>query len=266
MRDTEWSIVRSFQRFMFWSSMLNGAAGHTVRGGWDHADELRDRARRGVRVHALVAGDAPSRLRRTWSRQALLEQYPSVAVSNLTLNGSNLIAPRLLKPHQDWYDEDRAWSSQGGRYDLPLMQRASRGKFDSCSFLAATPTTGTLPRFADLEPDTTYRAYYYDPTLGRRFDLGTLVRPVPEGIPFVDRFVQGGSAAWRDFGVSNLAQRRSPLGWKEPADNGRQSSDPDAEASVDANSDAEAASCSGFTTRTITRRTLHPGAPRHLSA
>src|SRR5207248_173409 len=69
---------------------------------------------------------------------------------------------------------------------------------------------GAVPTVLGLESGVRYHAYYWEPSLGIRLDLGAVERPHPESPLFNDSLVQP-SAAWVVHGADAVPYRESSL-------------------------------------------------------
>ncbi len=226
------------QRFMFWSSMLNGAAGHTYGAGgiWqmNSATERGGQYEFTLWSQAMVLPGSGE----IGAGKRLLEEYPWWRFEP----HPEWIEPHSttnLEPHKDWYDADQRWSSHGGRYDLPYAGGIP-GEVRFAFIPGGHAYNWHAPTMVGLEPDANYRAYYYDPALGRRFDLGTLVRPVKDGPAWRDWFGPAETGPWKDFGVRTTRTDGHLLGGKEMLTMVANQAALDSEVSVSANSNAEA--------------------------
>jgi hypothetical protein len=136
------------QRYLFWSLMLSGAAGHTygAAGIW----------------HGSVEDDpgiAPVYDHTTW-REGM--DFPGATQIGL--------GKKLLEEYPWWkFEQHPEWS-------------------DTTCFAAGIPGVVRFiyqpkqgiynwngPRILELEPGITYKAYYFDPATGRRFDIGKII-------------------------------------------------------------------------------------------
>jgi len=170
------------QRHVFWMYMLSGAAGHTYGAAGMH--------------HMGVEGDpglTPVWDYTTWKEamhfpgavqvglgKKLLEQYPWWR----------------FEPHPEWTGEGCFAAGIPGQ--LRFIYMPKRSVYDWSG-----------PRLRNLEPDVPYRAFYFDPATGRRFDLGTIMNtghcPKPfdghaELLLFEDRFEEDKASAWTVHG------------------------------------------------------------------
>lgn len=145
------------QRYVFWMYLLNGAAGHTYGAAGLH--------------HMGVEGDPglkPIWDYTTWQQakefqgavqvgcgRRLLEEYPWYR----------------FEPHPEWSDRDCFAAGIPG--EMRMVYRSNRSVYDWSG-----------PRLKELEVGATYKAFYFDPATGRRFELPYIKRipdlPEPE--------------------------------------------------------------------------------------
>ena len=111
------------------------------------------------------------------------------------------------------------------------------------------PHNWSGPRVKKLERDVPYSAFYFNPTNGKRYDLGTFLYA---GLPpkafegqtksklFEDRFQAADSSAWKDYGTPTQRKDGRLVGAKGMVAVVEKVNDTDMMASADANSDSEA--------------------------
>ena len=159
------------QRFMFWTCMLSGTAGHTYGAGgvWQmnsesvHGSDAYERTPWHVAMH--FPGSAQLGL-----GKKLLEEYPWWRFEP----HPEWISPHsttLFEPHEDWYDNHKKWAEFDGRADFPYaagIPREVRFIYIPGNDLYRMDA----PTVRNLEPDVHYHAFLFDPIWGRRFDLG----------------------------------------------------------------------------------------------
>jgi Protein of unknown function (DUF4038)/Domain of unknown function (DUF5060) len=221
--------LQDFQRASFWLAMLNGAAGYTYGSNpvfeaystdkpfqrakytlmtWDEGMDLPGAYEIGIGAKLLQ--------KYPWSQ---FEPHPEwVAPRGTTLltprserlgpelgSFESLLADPFPQPSGSvWTYPAGEWKAQGGSIFLPYAAGIP-GKFrviyDPCfSLFCSTP-----PTVLGLESGVRYHAYYWEPTLGVKFDLGAIERPVPGTVLFEDKFDGGENSNWTDYGVK--AQR-----------------------------------------------------------
>ena len=145
---------QEIQRFMFWSCMLSGAAGHTygANGIWQVNTPEEPF---GASPHGRSWGDTPwqTAYRLPGSEQlglakALLERY----------------AWRRIAPHPEWIDPH--WSTQN------YMQPYCAGIPGELR-IAYFPRTGSVrQRMVNLEAGVRYKAFWWNAANGKRTDIG----------------------------------------------------------------------------------------------
>ena len=150
------------QRFMFWACVLSGAAGHTygANGIWQVNTAERPF---GPSPHGRSWGDTPwdTAMDLPGSRQlglakAMLTRYPWWR----------------MEPHPEWVEPH--WTP--ANYVQPYcagIPRELRVIF--------MPPLWDVPKVVGLEPDVTYRAFYFNPATGAEHVVGT-ARPDAAGV------------------------------------------------------------------------------------
>ena len=146
------------QRYMFWSFMLSGAAGHTygAAGIW-HAGVEGDSGHTGFKGFAYDYTTWKEGMNYPGSTQLgigkkLLEQYPW----------------HRFKTHPEWVEEGNFAAGIPGEVRFIYLPR--RGIYD---------WEGRTVK--DLDPTVTWHAYYFDPGTGRKFDQGIIKASVKPG-------------------------------------------------------------------------------------
>jgi hypothetical protein len=216
------TAFQDVQRYVFWGSLLSGAAGLTygAAGVW----------------HASVEGD-PGLSNvydlTTWKEgmnfpgsaqlgrgKKLLEQFPWAR----------------FEPHPEWTEPGSFAAGIPGEARFIYMPR--RGVYN-----------WTGPAVQNLEPGIPYHAFYFDPVSGRRFDLGRVMNPGPVSQPFdghtlprifADQFAGSDASGWKDFGTPSRRTDGRLVSGKGMVTLAENFSAADLMASVEANSDAEA--------------------------
>ena len=150
----------NIQRLMFWTSILNGAAGHTygANGIWQVNTQKEPF---GPSPHGQAWGDTP------WE-----EAYQLPGSKQLGL-GKQLLERYdwwRFEPHPEWVEPH--WSI--GDYFKPYAAGIPKEVR-----IVYIPAHGQrLSKIKDIESEIKYHAFYFDPRNGREYDLGTLV---PDG-------------------------------------------------------------------------------------
>jgi hypothetical protein len=143
------------QRFMFWSCVLSGAAGHTygANGIWqvNRAGEPY-----GPSPHGRSWGDTP------WDVAMELPGSAHLGIAKALL----MRYPWWrLEPHPEWVEPH--WSEKN--YQQPFAAGIP-GELR----IIFIPPMWNPPKVKSLEPGASYRAFYFDPTSGREKQLGPI--------------------------------------------------------------------------------------------
>jgi len=201
------------QRFMFWASMLTGAAGHTYGAGgiWQmNSGTVRGSAYEFTPWHEAMHFPGSTQLglgkrlleRYPWWR---FEPHPEWVDSHSTV---------LLEPHKEWYDANKRWSARRGKYDLPYA--AGIPNEVRFIYIPGHIYNWSAPVVKNLEPGVAYHAYYFDPVSGREHDLGqvgaSVESPTSTKRIFEDDFDDGKKSAWVDRGTSTRTQNGRLIG------------------------------------------------------
>jgi len=179
----EWHKNQSrhdLQRFMFWTCMLNGAAGHTYGAGgvWQMNTEKVHGSMAYETIPWHVAMHYPGSAQLGMGKK-LLEEYswwrfephPEWVEPHSTT---------LLEPHAEWYDNHKKWAELKGRWDLPYAAGIP-GEVRFIYIPGNNDYHMTAPVVRNLEPDVDYHAFLFDPIWGKRFDLGKIGKSKPQG-------------------------------------------------------------------------------------
>jgi hypothetical protein len=216
------TAFQDVQRYVFWGNILSGSAGHTygAAGVW----------------HASVEGDpgiANVYDFTSWKEgmnyagstqlgigKRLLEQYPWAR----------------FEPHPEWVADGCFAAGIPGEVRFVYLPRRNVYNW-----------SGLVVK--QLERDVPYHAFYFNPTNGKRYDLGTVVSAGPSAKPFEghaqprifeDRFDGADASAWKDYGTPTRREDGRLVGGKGMVTILEKVNDKDLMASADANSDAEA--------------------------
>ncbi|MBT6150316.1 MAG: DUF4038 domain-containing protein [Gemmatimonadetes bacterium] len=137
------------QRYVFWMYMLSGAAGHTYGAAGLH--------------HMGIEGDPG--LKPIWDYTTWQEAMDFPGAAQVGMGGKLLrdYPWHRFEPHPEWSDQDCFAAGVPG--EVRFIYRSNRSVYD-----------WTGPRIRNLEEGIPYRAFYFDPATGRRFDLGTIRR------------------------------------------------------------------------------------------
>jgi len=150
----------NIQRLMFWTSILNGAAGHTygANGIWQ--------------VNTQKEPFGPSPHGQSWGDTPWEEAYQLSGSRQLGL-GKQLLERYdwwRFEPHPEWVEPH--WSI--GDYLKPYAAGIPREVR-----IVYIPAHGQrLSKIKDVESEIKYHAFYFNPRNGREYDLGTVV---PDG-------------------------------------------------------------------------------------
>ncbi|AIE87695.1 alpha-L-rhamnosidase domain protein [Fimbriimonas ginsengisoli Gsoil 348] len=217
------SAYQDVERYVFWASMLSGAAGLTygAAGVW----------------HASVDGDpgvqsAPGVNRvydlTTWKEGMA---YPGSTQIGLGKRLLETLPWSRFEPHPEWAEADSFAAGVPG--EARVVYQPRRGVYN---------WTGTIVK--GLEADVPYHAFYFDPVRGKQFDAGDFMRVDPEHTPvfrhssavLADDPLDG----WQDAGTATRRVDGKLIGQKGMLTILPKIDVADATASVEARSDAEA--------------------------
>ena len=177
----EWHKNQSrhdLQRFMFWTDMLNGSAGHTYGAGgiWQMNTETVHGSTAYETIPWHVAMHYPGSAQLGLGKK-LLEEYPWWRFQP----HPEWVEPHsttLLGPHAEWYDNHQKWAELKGRWDLPYAAGIP-GEVRFIYIPGNNDYQLTAPTVMNLEPGVNYRAFLFDPIWGNRIDLGPVVKIMP---------------------------------------------------------------------------------------
>ncbi|PYV89835.1 MAG: hypothetical protein DMG05_12440 [Acidobacteria bacterium] len=147
------------QRFMFWASVLSGAAGHTYGANGIWQVNTREQPF-GPSPHGRSWGDTPWEVayqlpgsQQLGFAKALLMRYPWWR----------------LEPHPEWMEPH--WSKEN------YLQSYCAGIPGELR-VAFLPATWDPPRLKQLENSVSYYAFYFNPASGKQYDLGKVTPDV----------------------------------------------------------------------------------------
>jgi hypothetical protein len=213
----------NFQRAAFWLGTLNGAAGHTygADGTWESytSDKPFHRLKR-----SLMTWEEGMNLPGSYQiaiGAKLLRQYPWWRFKPhpewVSPRGTTLLEPRggINEFHVDVsgeWDELRLvgfrlteseWRKRNGNFRLPYATGIP-GEMR----IVYMPYFGILapppPTILGLEAHVPYNAYYWDPSLGVKFDLGAIERSSSGELIREDSFFEDGpSSFWTDHAAKS---------------------------------------------------------------
>lgn len=216
--------LEDFQRAAFWLGALNGAAGHSYGavGTWMSysPDQPLHRIRfsfmswrEGMSLpgsHQIGLGARLLRQYEWWN----FEPHPEW----VTPRGTTLLKPHgggseididlvaaLSRPHPP-RDEELPlgeWQRHKGEFRLPYAAGIpGKTRFIYIPYFGFK--VREAPTVLGLEQGVRYHAYYWDPSLGIKFDLGTLERPAAGALLFSGPFDELKSS-WRSWGEATVS-------------------------------------------------------------
>jgi hypothetical protein len=200
------------QRYIFWGSVLSGAAGLTygAAGIW----------------HAGIEG-FPASVNTydftTW-RQGM--NYPGSAQMGLNAKFLEQYPWEQFEPHPEWTDETLYSAGIPGEIRMVYMPRPPAYNWAGLSVY-------------DLEKETPYKVFFFDPSTGRTFDRGSVIYVDNKQVVFEDDFSRG-KANWKDEGSGSKVQEGQLLTQKGALVRLKEDIKQYISVSVDAKSDAEA--------------------------
>ena len=176
------SAFQDVERWLFWSSILSGAAGHTygAAGIW----------------HAGIEGDPGISPVYDWTTWKQGMHYPGSEQLGLARKLLLNYPFHRFEPHPEWSSADCFSAGIPGK--LRFIYQPRRGVYD----WGGTEIRG-------IEPEARYRLTYWDPATGRRFPAGSVRRAAANsasGIPMrgVPVYSQKDDTApdthWKDAG------------------------------------------------------------------
>jgi len=147
---TSWQDV---QRFMFWTSILSGAGGHTYGANGIWQVNTREHPY-GPSPHGGCWGDTP------WNTAY---QLPGSRQLGLAKELLAHYAWWRFEPHPEWVDPH--WGKEN--YELPYA-----AGIPAEVRVIFIPVLFDPVKVKSLESDLAYHAFYFDPTTGKQHDLG----------------------------------------------------------------------------------------------
>lgn len=221
------SAYQDVERYVFWGSMLNGAAGLTygAAGVW-HASVDGD--------PGLQNGPGVNRIYdlTTWKEGMA---YPGSTQIGLGKRLLESLPWSRFEPHPEWAEPESFAAGIPG--EVRVIYQPRRGVYN---------WAGTIAK--GIELDVPYHATYFDPVRGKEYDAADFMRVDPgrsaifrhsSTILFEDRFESATSAAWRDDGTATRRSSGTLIGQKGTLTVLPRIAVTDATASVEARSDAE---------------------------
>lgn len=228
--------LEDFQRVAFWLAMLNGAAGFTYGAAPTYEVNNPDKKLHRIQYTFLTWEEGmnlPGSYQVGLSAK-LLRQYPWWLLTphpeGIVPRGTTLLEPHRgrefdlsnydfrailnedLTPTDEFMQTPESivpggeWKTRQGTFHRPYAS-GIRGQIR----LIYTPAFGLIaqhpPTVLGLEKGVRYEAYYWEPILGIKFDLGTVELPNPGPIKLREDFAKDDSPVWSEHG-SSLTQRR----------------------------------------------------------
>ena len=199
------------ERFAFWASVMNGAAGYTYGAGgiWQ------------MNGKAVPHGASPTGLlssityeNTTWEEAMRLPGSTQVGIGKSILEKypwwrlephPEWVEPHATtfhEPHSDWFDVHKRWDDEKGNYLLPFAS----GIPGQIRFVYVPPDGFLGPLVTGLEDGPAYHASYYDPANGHQYNLGNLSRPQVTEI-FDDSAQSPAKSRWLDSAGKTSPQK-----------------------------------------------------------
>ena len=194
--------LEDFQRVSFWLAMLNGAAGYTYGANPVFEAYSADKPFQRTKYTLLTweeGMDLPGAYQISLGAR-LLEKQPWWQFAP----HPEWVAPRgttLLEPRNDRRSElgsfdailtDPSPQPSGAEWSYPAGEWKAKGGNIFAPYAAGTPGKARViyipclslfchapPTVLGLEEGVRYHAYYWEPALGVKFDLGSIERPLP---------------------------------------------------------------------------------------
>jgi len=204
-QQTNW---QDRQRFAFWSTMMNGAAGFTYGAGgiWQANGTSEPH---GPSPWGITYENRP------WNEAMRLPGSRQVGIGKTLLSRyqwwrftphPEWVEPHgtaFLEPHSKWFSVGRRWAQRKGDYRLPYASGIP-GQV-RVIYVPARRYDPLGPLVTNIENGVTYHASYVDPISGEKHKLGTLVRP-RTSVLFEDSFDGGRKPEWTDLGEKTTVQ------------------------------------------------------------
>ncbi len=161
------------QRYVFWGSVLNGAAGLTygAAGIWHVGIEGFPAS---VNTYDFT----------TW-RQGM--NYPGSEQVGLNAEFIEKYPWEKFEPHPEWTDETLYSGGIPGKIRMVYMPRPPAYQWEGF-------------KVYNLEKNIPYKAFFFDPSTGRTFDSGTVMHVDNERVVFEDDFSKDTRNRWIDDG------------------------------------------------------------------
>jgi len=232
--------LEDFQRVAFWLSMLNGAAGHTYGSIPIVASNNPDKPLHRLGQYTFLSWEEGMNLRGAYQiglGAKLLQKYPwwdfKPHPEWITPRGTTVLERRPgivgfdigdsstafhldMSPTDEFMTRPEAvypageWKSHGGNFHQPyaagVPKRVRIIYIPSLGLLIPPP-----PTVLGLEKGVNYRAFYWEPTLGIKFDLGTVCAPAAGAQVLLDRFDGSKAEAWVERGTGRMRHEKGEL-------------------------------------------------------
>jgi hypothetical protein len=225
-----------FQRMGFWLAALNGAAGYTYGAAATFEADNPEKPLHRIQYtfQTWQEGMALPGSYQVGLSAKLLQQYPWWQFAPhpewVTPRGTTLLEPHAGREfNPDNFDFGLLADADGTPTDEFLTApettvpggewKARRGTFRR-PYAAGIPgklrmiyTAGfpVPPTVLDLEPGVRYQAYYWEPTLGIKFDLGAVEIPKPGAIELQESFDGADPTEWSEHGRSKAHRQNGTL-------------------------------------------------------
>ncbi len=256
--------LEDFQRIAFWLAMLNGAAGHTYGANATFVAYTPDKPFQRYYKWSLLTWDEGMVFPGSYQiglGAKLLQQYPWWRFEPhpewVTPRGTTLLEPRsggnpfhvnLSEEWGDWWfgstppwstGRPSEWKSRDGNFRLPYAAGIpGEVRFIYMPYSGLLP--GAPPTVLELESGVRYHAYYWEPSLGIKLDLGNVQRPAPGVLIREDKFENSGSTAWTEYGIKTERSSGNLLASGDGLAVLKDLSETNFSATVDAHSNADA--------------------------
>lgn len=257
--------LEDFQRAAFWICVLNGAAGYTygADGLWEAYGADKPFQRRKWSFKTWEEGMNFPGAYQIGLGAKLLQQYPWWQFEPhpewITPRGTTLLEPRGDTSQFDWGMDDMEaiftaddfaqpvdatfptgeWKAHHGNFRLPYAAGIA-GKVRVVYMPCFGMNCSTPPTVLDLEPGVRYHAYYWEPSMGIKVDLGAVERPSPSAIIREDKVVNADNSNWTYSGAQNAVGSGSLSASGDSLAFANQLNETDVIAAVDVHSDADA--------------------------
>ena len=209
-----------FQRVAYWLAMLNGAAGHTYGASGTVESYTSDKPFNRIKWSLSTWGEdmnLPGSYQIGLGAK-LLQQYPWWRFEPhpewVTPRGTTLFEPRDgVNQFHVAVSEGTGDDAEGGAGPRESEWTRAHGNFRR-PYAAGIPGEvrfiympyfGLIPHapptVLGIEANIRYHAYFWEPSLGVKVDLGTFERQPPGAVIQRDNFETAASASWTDYGA-----------------------------------------------------------------